>query len=1034
VRAPFIVGARGTPERFCQRCAAAAAGASSRRAASLRDVTRRSRIATPARSLARSLPRPPRRRCRALHSLSAFDGGKRTCARALAAHNDARSSSAGAADDDDHLAAAAAALGFADGSLARVRAALRSGDGSADSAAPAAAAVGAASRAHALPLYAAAAAAAPRVALSCVTLKLQHEAPTELPRGGLRAAAARAFAPPASPHEPAAAQPRALLALEAAARPGCTLLTLYAVVDADDAARADVDVHASLRAMMAEPGPAGEFMRSRRHVTLTDARGVAAVAALGQVPQPPAGGGAAPAAVRLPPMSPLAALCTAPVMLTWRHDGAASRDVTLRCVLHGQQLRFADGRMAVPLLDDALGGGGGGGHARHFLYASGGVEGAALLCASRDGDGAGDGASGGSGGGSGALDSFRVVLLTRDADIVAEVCRTEAALQAMDDAPRARVEASLLALGHALRPGCAPSLAARAAAGALAHGWRAAAARVLASMAAMAAAQADPSQQDADADADEAAQQAFLLPHGVTLLHIAAGLGDEWAVRAVLRAGGRRCLFGAPQRACATPARATPLHAAVAAAAEARTCAAVAAVAALAESAAGAVAWCGARCGAAGATPADVAAARLRGDAFAGGEAAVAAAALRALDATARARVAAGARAAATAVATLCDEYGVCLPCEQVGFGPAMMRHAAGADADADALHVGVAIFSAAAAATGVVLVPDMSLLLGSPLTPQAAEDSHAVDGGASSGADGSALACGSASAHAAAAAAAAASDDDRFADAAVDAAENYVPMCYTAWLLRRFTWIARLWALEMSVYFYLTQLQLYTRGSDNAAHASLAELAARHGVPSAGGAVLTLPTWKPAAAPLFGSLIGTWHQQALQLPIILAMLLPLLPGAPVRLRAWQRRHAVAVVGSQHVIHLAWAGFYQAQLLQRALPDVVIVWPVRVAFFCAVATFMAHVAWPLPARASAAVLALRATPLLLAAATGGAWWLHTPPTGVAMQLGAIIASAAAAAWRERRTRPHYDAYVARAAARLQAHASAARQRKGGKHE
>jgi hypothetical protein len=1005
VRAQFFLGPSGVPLRYCQRCVAAAYG--QRRTLRLRcDVA--ATLTHGAHALARS------RRCNAPHALSAFDGRRRTCARALAAHNDAR-----ARTDDADLAAAAAALGFAGGSLQRVAAALGdSGDAGAAESAVAWVDVAAAASAHALPRYAAAAAAAPHVALSYVTFKLRHEAPTELPRGGLRAAVARAFAlaPASQPHAP-----RALLALEAAARPGCTLLTLYAVVDADDAAGVNLDVHASLRAMMAEPGPAGEFMRSRRHVTLTDARGVAAVAALGQVPQPPAGGGGgaagAPAtcAVQLPPVSPLAALCTAPVTLTWRHDGAGARDATLRCVLHGQQLRFADGRMAVPLLDANLVGGG---HARHGLHASGGVEGAALLCASRDGNG--DGGAGGSG----ALGACRVMLLTRDADIVAEVSRTEAALRLADDAARSRVEASLLALGHALRPGCSPALAARAAAGAMAHGWHAAATRVLASMASMPAAQQAHA---ADEDADEAAQQAFLLPGGVTLLHIAAGLGDEWAVRAVLSAGGQRSLFGAPQRACATPARATPLHAAVAAAAEARTCAAVGAVAALTLSASGAVAWCGARCGAASVTPAEVAAARLREPAFCGGgEAAAAAAALRALDASARARVTAGARAAAAAVATLRDEYGVCLPCEQVGFGPAMLRHAAGADADADALDVGAAIFAAAAAATGVSLVADMSLLMDSPLTPH---DSHAADG-ASSGADGSVFppfALGSAAAAAAAA-------EDACADVAVDATEGYMPMSYTAYLLCHFKWIARLWAIETFCYFYVSQAQRFASGGQVAASASIADLAARHGVPSAGGAVLTLPTWQPAAAPLFGAVIGTWHQQALQLPVCLVLMLPLLPGAPVRLRAWQRRHAAAVVASQHVIHLSWAGFYQAQLLRRELPGVMLVWPVRMAFFCAVATVMAHIAYPLPGRAAVAVLALRATPLLLAAATGGAWWLHSPPTGVALQLGALFASGVGAMWRERRMRPRYDAYVARAAAQLQARASAARMRKGGKYE
>jgi hypothetical protein len=193
--------------------------------------------------------------------------------------------------------------------------------------------------------------------------------------------------------------------------------------------------------------------------------------------------------------------------------------------------------------------------ASHALRAAGSdVEGAALLCATSAADNDGDRAGGGGGGVSGfGGGSEREVLLTRDAGIVAEVARTEAALleaaAAAAAAAAKRVDAALLALGHALLPGCAPALAARAAGEALAHGRRAAAARVLREAAARANAEASV---DADADADAAV--AFELPLGVTLQHAAACRGDAWGVRALLAAGGACALFGAPHARC-TPQR-----------------------------------------------------------------------------------------------------------------------------------------------------------------------------------------------------------------------------------------------------------------------------------------------------------------------------------------------------------------------------------------------------------------------------------------------------------------------------------------------
>jgi hypothetical protein len=218
---------------------------------------------------------------------------------------------------------------------------------------------------------------------------------------------------------------------------------------------------------------------------------------------------------------------------------------------------------------------------------------------------------------------------------------------------------------------------------------------------------------------------------------------------------------------------------------------------------------------------------------------------------------------------------------------------------------------------------------------------------------------------------------------------------------------IVLLWALATMVYLLLVQLRLM------GTHATLASLAARTedaaGVPLP---ELRLTEWQPGGAALLRAVIGTWHQLAVQIPVTLALLLPLLPGAPAALRGAQRRHAGAILAAQHLTHLVGAGVFEALLLARALPHTRVVWPARLGLFCAIATVMAHAAWPLPARAARVVLALRAAPVLLAAATGAPLWLHTPPGGVALQLGACVAAAGIVAARERRLAPQYAAHVA----------------------
>jgi hypothetical protein len=466
-----------------------------------------------------------------------------------------------------------------------------------------------------------------------LSLKLLHDAPLALPWDGLRPAALAAFA----------ACGEEALAMEACIAPGCTLLQLDAVLLTHPRGCA---AHEALARMLAAPGAAGAFLRSSgRALRLTDTRGRCA-SALGGVVAAQEEAAPPEATQQLPPLSPLAALCSAPVAVSLPRGAALPASLAswaLRCALHGQALRVDPG--------DA--------HALAVLPAAG-VEGAALLFAA-------DAASG-------ELLSRRpaVLLLAHDAAIVAEIAATEAQLGG-DAEARARVQAALLSLGHALRAGCAPPLAACAAASALALGWRAAASRVLAAH----------SGHDADA---------LLLPGGATLLHAAAHTGNAWAVRLVLAAGGASVVFGAPHSVCGTPARATPLHAAAAAGS-------VDALAALTEASPRAVvAFCHARC-AQGRTPSAVA------------RAGTANAALLALDARLRERMRAGSRVLAAARQLLHATHGICLPHDQAAMGPSLLREpaflaAVSAHASADAIALAAAAFAAAADAYAVAPEP----------------------------------------------------------------------------------------------------------------------------------------------------------------------------------------------------------------------------------------------------------------------------------------------------------------------------------------
>jgi hypothetical protein len=456
-----------------------------------------------------------------------------------------------------------------------------------------------------VPSIAATAAAAFAVAFECAALKLPHARPLDVPYG-LRGAVTAALFPRG------AAPP---LSLEACVQPGCMLLTFDAVLDDGEsggggseegaagagagdeseapAAARDVDARAgsALRAMLSHQGAAGAFLRTQPAVQLS-MRGGSAAAAYGVVedasPRPLHAPPRPPPPPRLPPLTPIALLCGAPALLRFTHPpaaappllgaaggperaSAAAASAELQCRLHGQYVTLRPLPPAPPTT-----------RARASAAAQPPaaslpalhVEGVALFGTQPDAAGAGaDDARGAS------AAAPRPVLLCADAAIVTEVAVTEAALAAMSaadgavEAERRRhaLEAAVLSLGMALRPGCSPALLARAAAGALRHGWAAAAARALGALAqALDAAEGDAAAAAAAGAAGGSAApsaslsvpplfaSAALAPRGVTLLHAAAASGRADLTLLVMRLGGVRRRFGAADSV--GPGGATPLH------------------------------------------------------------------------------------------------------------------------------------------------------------------------------------------------------------------------------------------------------------------------------------------------------------------------------------------------------------------------------------------------------------------------------------------------------------------------------------------
>jgi hypothetical protein len=431
-------------------------------------------------------------KCSQFHSVAAFAGTKRTCDKALASlrlRRPTRKSSARScarAAPTPLLSPASAAL-FDDPSSAALHGANWQNDDELFSFVDALLGNGPGAASHELePLLSGADDVAPPNRLraaalfhdscSAAALPAAHEAWLKL--DGTTPAS---LPPSLAPALAAAWCADAALCLEAAPRPGCTLLHLDALLPAD--VPPPPDANALARALLASA--AAPWLRARR--VAVHVRGETAFAEPGSswrtVHNLSSMGGLTPSP-RTPRLVPLALLSTAPAMLRAPGWAGPPPGCTLWLRLHGQvcALRCEPGAAALPALR--------------------GAEGAAHLWLARDGlPGCASGAS-------------RAVLLTRDADIAAEVASLDA-----DGDGDAEAEQLLCVLGAALRPGCAPRVLAAAAAAALRLGWEATAARLLPLLRAA-----------IDAGACDAAASAAAR----TLLHAAALSGRPALVRLVL--------------------------------------------------------------------------------------------------------------------------------------------------------------------------------------------------------------------------------------------------------------------------------------------------------------------------------------------------------------------------------------------------------------------------------------------------------------------------------------------------------------------
>jgi len=410
------------------------------------------------------------------------------------------------------------------------------------------------------------------------------------------------------------------VAMEGHIQPGCTLLSVDALVVAGGMACNNLSASAALQSLLAGDSPFAAWLRRQPELTLgLELRGVTSAARI------TAGG----AAVAVPGgAAQLSSAHLAPLALPL---GARAR-VALRAPLpqplraaarmHGQTLPLhpVEGGWELPAVQQE-----GLAVFTFSLPAPLPARAPALATAA--------------------------LLLVDDASVAAEVNRAAEAAGA--GAAAQRVAAAAAALGHALRfdpgrsgaPLCSAELAARAAAACFEMGWRAGAARLLPRLAAA------------------EGRIGFSLTHGSLLHAAAASAGADWAVAAVLQVAvpGGADLGGPCAAGLGLQLGATPLHLAAARGA-------VHALRALTRSPAGVAAFYCAQDGRGGTPSAALAAAARAQPAIA--------AAAAALDAEVRPTAAAAAGLALAALAILRGELGLFESSELAALGPGLLASA----------------------------------------------------------------------------------------------------------------------------------------------------------------------------------------------------------------------------------------------------------------------------------------------------------------------------------------------------------------------
>ena len=259
------------------------------------------------------------------------------------------------------------------------------------------------------------------------------------------------FTVAAEPHAASWFAPQHSGALSAAVRPGCTLITLDALLPSTCAPLSATEL---LERVLATPGDSGAFLRSQDELVVhAVGEGVEATYRRG-IGSPDTGGTrvevrAVASTPRSPPLAPLAVVCTAASTLAL--EAVPPAGAVIHC-------RMASGRV-LPLASVA------GVHGRACVVLPRCNEaGVALFEAQPPGVPLHH------------LGAPRPVLLTPDAAVAAEVAATGDALRTLyggSEALRTQVELAVTTLGMALSPNATPAVQAAAATASLLMGWRA---------------------------------------------------------------------------------------------------------------------------------------------------------------------------------------------------------------------------------------------------------------------------------------------------------------------------------------------------------------------------------------------------------------------------------------------------------------------------------------------------------------------------------------------------------------------------------